>query len=100
METIDKKTLSERDICTKYITPAIVQAGWNLFNQIQEEVTFTKGRVMVKGRLWSRGESKRVDFLLSHKPNIPVAVIEARSLPRVITLTAAAKVHGMTSLSQ
>lgn len=70
--------MSERDICTKYVTPAIVQAGWNLFNQIQEEVTFTKGRVMVKGRLWSRGESKRLDFLLSHKPNIPVAIIEAK----------------------
>lgn len=78
METINKKNLSERDICTKYVTPAIVQAGWNLFNQIQEEVTFTKGRVMVKGRLWSRGESKRLDFLLSHKPNIPVAIIEAK----------------------
>ncbi|MBU4222916.1 MAG: DEAD/DEAH box helicase family protein [Euryarchaeota archaeon] len=75
---MNKKTLSERDICTKYVTPAIVQAGWNLFNQIQEEVTFTKGRVMVKGRLWSRGESKRLDFLLSHKPNIPVAIIEAK----------------------
>ena len=62
METINKKTLSERDICTKYITPAIVQAGWNLFNQIQEEVTFTKGRVMVKGRICSRGESKRTDW--------------------------------------
>jgi type I restriction enzyme R subunit len=78
METINKKTLSERDICTKYITPAIVQAGWNLFNQIQEEVTFTKGRVMVKGRIWSRGEAKRLDFLLSHKPNIPVGIIEAK----------------------
>ncbi len=78
METINKKTLSERDICTKYITPAIVQAGWNLFNQIQEEVAFTKGRVMVKGRIWSRGESKRTDFLLSYKPNIPVAIIEAK----------------------
>lgn len=51
METINKKALSERDICTKYITPAIVKSGWNLFNQIQEEVTFTKGRVMVKGRI-------------------------------------------------
>lgn len=78
METINKKILSERDICTKYITPAIVKSGWNLFNQIQEEVTFTKGRVMVKGRIWSRGESKRTDFLLSYKPNIPVAIIEAK----------------------
>lgn len=78
MEIIDKKALSERDICTKYITPAIVKSGWDIFNQIQEEVTFTKGRVMVKGRLFSRGEAKRTDFLLSYKPNIPIAVIEAK----------------------
>ncbi|MCZ7401750.1 MAG: DEAD/DEAH box helicase family protein [Candidatus Methanoperedens sp.] len=78
MEKIDKKALSERDICTKYITPAVVQAGWNLYTQIREEVTFTRGRVIVKGRLWNRGEAKRVDVLLSYKPNIPVAVIEAK----------------------
>jgi len=75
METIDKKALSERDICTKYITPAVVQAGWNLYTQIREEVTFTRGRVIVKGRLMSRGEAKRVDVLLSYKPNIPLALI-------------------------
>lgn len=76
METINKKDLSERDICTKYITPAIVKAGWNMYTQIREEVTFTKGRVIVKGRLWSRGEAKRADVLLSYKPNIPIAIIE------------------------
>jgi len=78
MENIDKKALNERDICTNYITPAVVQAGWNLYTQIREEVTFTRGRVIVKGRLWNRGEAKRVDVLLSYKPNIPVAVIEAK----------------------
>ena len=78
MQSIDKKVLSERDICTKYITPAVVQAGWNLYTQIREEVTFTRGRVIVKGRLWNRGEAKRVDVLLSYKPNIPVALIEAK----------------------
>ena len=75
METINKKDLSERDICTKYITPAVVQAGWNLYTQIREEVTFTKGRVIVKGRSWSRGEAKRTDVLLSYRPNIPIAII-------------------------
>ncbi len=78
METIDKNALSERDICTKYITPAIVKSGWDIFNQIKEEVNFTRGRVIVKGRLFSRGESKRTDFLLSYKPNIPIAIIEAK----------------------
>lgn len=77
MAAIDK-TLSERDICTKYITPALTQAGWDVHTQVREEVTFTKGRVLVKGRLVSRGESKRADYILYYKPNIPIAVIEAK----------------------
>jgi type I restriction enzyme R subunit len=75
----NKKALSERDICTKYITPAIVQtAGWNLYTQIREEVTFTVGRVYVRGKLVTRGESKRADYILYYKPNIQIAVIEAK----------------------
>jgi type I restriction enzyme R subunit len=72
------KTLSERDICTKYITPALAQAGWDVHTQVREEVTFTKGRVLVKGRLVSRGKTKRADYILYYKPNIPIAVIEAK----------------------
>ena len=43
---MDKKALSERDICTKFITPALVQAGWDIQTQIREEVTFTAGRII------------------------------------------------------
>ena len=79
MTPTDKKALSERDICTKYITPALVEkAGWNLMTQIREEVTFTKGKVLVRGKLTSRGETKRADYILYYKPNIPIAVIEAK----------------------
>ncbi len=79
MEPIDKKALSERDICTKYITPAIVnKGGWDLHTQIREEVYFTKGRVFVRGKMVSRGEAKRADYILYYKPNIPIAVIEAK----------------------
>jgi type I restriction enzyme, R subunit len=74
----DKKTLSERDICSKYITPAVTGAGWDLHAQIREEVTFTKGRVIVRGKLHTRGEQKRADYVLYFKPNIPIAVIEAK----------------------
>ena len=74
----DKKSLSERDICTKYITPAITAAGWDLHTQIREEVSFTKGRVIVRGKLHTRGEQKRADYILYYKSNIPVAVIEAK----------------------
>ncbi|MBY0240254.1 MAG: DEAD/DEAH box helicase family protein [Burkholderiaceae bacterium] len=74
----DKKNLSERDICTKYITPAITAAGWDLHTQIREEVSFTKGRVIVRGKLHARGEQKRADYILYYKSNIPIAVIEAK----------------------
>lgn len=40
--------LSERDICSKFITPAMTAAGWDLHSQIRKEVTFTKGRIIVR----------------------------------------------------
>jgi|ERR1035438_224111 hypothetical protein len=75
---MNKKALSERDICTKYITPALKQAGWDEFSQIREEVYFTKGRIIVRGRLVTRGKAKRADYILYYKPNIPLAIIEAK----------------------
>jgi len=75
---MNKKTLSERDICTKYITPAIEKAGWDKHKQFLEEVTFTDGKIYVRGKLTARGESKRADYILYYKPNIPVAIIEAK----------------------
>ena len=65
MDSINKKALSERDICTKYITPAICQAGWDLHAQMREEVTFTRGRVIVKGRLASGDDFVQVWFEVS-----------------------------------
>ena len=73
-----KKQLSERDICTKYITPAVIAAGWDLHSQIREEVSFTKGRIIVRRKLHTRGEQKRADYILYYKSNIPLAVIEAK----------------------
>ena len=73
----DRK-LTERDICTKFITPAVINAGWDLHTQIREEVSFTKGRIIVRGKLHSRGEQKRADYILYYKSNIPIAVIEAK----------------------
>ena len=58
---IDKRGLSERDICTKFITPAVRRAGWDVMSQIREEVSFTKGRIIVRGKLVSRGKAKRAD---------------------------------------
>lgn len=78
MPSKNKKELSERDICTKYITPALQAAGWDIQIQIREEVSFTKGRIIVRGKLVSRGQGKRADYILYYKPNIPLALIEAK----------------------
>ena len=75
---MDKKKLTERDICTKFITPSLVASGWDIQTQIREEVSFTKGRVIVRGRMVKRGTPKRADYILYYKPNIPIAIIEAK----------------------
>ena len=75
---MNKKSLSERDICTKFITPSLVAAGWDLETQIREEVSFTDGRIYVRGKIHARGARKRVDHILYYKPNIPLAIIEAK----------------------
>ncbi len=75
---LDKKSLSERDICSKYILPAILQAGWDSASQVREEFTFTAGKIIVRGDKAKRGPTKRADYVLYHKPNIPIAVIEAK----------------------
>jgi type I restriction enzyme R subunit len=75
---MNKKSLSERDICTKFITPSIVAAGWNVDTQIREEVGFTDGRIYVRGKIHTRGTQKRADYILYYKPNIPIAIIEAK----------------------
>lgn len=81
---VNKRDFSERDICTKFITPAIQQAGW-LQHQFREEVKLTDGRVMVRGRLAARvknpevkGGPKRADFVLYARPNVPIAIVEAK----------------------
>ena len=75
---MDKRSLSERDICTKFITPALRAAGWDEQSQIREEVGFTNGRIIVRGKLVTRGKAKRADYVLYFKPNIPLALIEAK----------------------
>ncbi len=75
---MDKRSLTERDICTKFITPALRKAGWDEMVQIREEVSFTKGRIIVRGKLVTRGKAKRADYILYYKPNLPVALIEAK----------------------
>jgi type I restriction enzyme R subunit len=77
-EGFNKRELSERDICSKYVTPALGEAGWNLKSRIREEYPLTKGRVLVRGKLTSRGTPRRADYVLFHQSNFPIAVIEAK----------------------
>jgi type I restriction enzyme, R subunit len=75
---MDKRGLTERDICTKFILPAVKQSGWDEMMQVREEVYFTKGQIIVRGKLVTRGKAKKADFVLYYKPNIPIALIEAK----------------------
>ena len=78
---MNKKSLTETDIRTKFITPALVGPSgekWHVLTQIREEVYFTKGRVIVRAKTVKRGEAKKADYVLSYKPNLPIAVIEAK----------------------
>jgi type I restriction enzyme R subunit len=78
---MNKKALTEADIRTKFITPALVGANgakWNLMTQIHEEAYFTKGRVIVRGKTVRRGEARKADYILSYKLNLPLAVLEAK----------------------
>jgi type I restriction enzyme R subunit len=73
-----KKELTERDICTKFITPALEKAGWDINTQLREEFPLTNGRIIVRGELHTRGKNKRADYVLFYRPGIPLAVVEAK----------------------
>ncbi|WP_334078437.1 EcoAI/FtnUII family type I restriction enzme subunit R [Microbulbifer sp. M83] len=75
---MDKKQLSERDICTKFITPALERAGWDIQRHVREEVSFTNGRIIVRGQMHTRGERRRADYILYNLKHQPIAVIEAK----------------------
>ncbi|MDU5107768.1 MAG: DEAD/DEAH box helicase family protein [Clostridium sp.] len=84
MMSFSKKNMSEEDIKMKFITPAIEEAGWNIKKNVRAEYTFTDGRVIVRGNVTSRGKKKRADYILFYKPNIPLAIIEAKDNKKTI----------------
>lgn len=75
---MNKKQLSEADICAKFITPAIIAAKWDEHTQLRREVHFTKGQIHVRGKMTVRGKSNFADYVLYYKPNIPLAIVEAK----------------------
>ena len=74
----NKKDLSEADIRTKFITPAIVKAGWSSFSQMREEYPITKGRIIARGKTCKREKPLKADYVLFYKPNKPIAIVEAK----------------------
>ena len=75
---MNKNSLNETEICDAFITPAIQRAGWKAATQIRREYTFTAGRVQVRGKVATRGKKKRADYLLLYRPDLPLAVVEAK----------------------
>jgi len=75
---MNKKDLSEADIKEKFITPALTKAGWDEYTQLGREIFFTDGRIYVKGKITARGKRKFADYILFYKPNVPIAIIEAK----------------------
>lgn len=79
MAGINKLELTETDIITKFILPAIKDAGWNDMTQIRQEVKLRDGKVRVRGNLAVRETAKSADIVLYHQPNLPLAVVEAKA---------------------
>lgn len=75
---MNKSTLTEQDIWSKYITPAIIQVGRDLHTQIREQYYFTKGRIKIRGKTIARWEGKKADYILYYNNNLPIAIIEAK----------------------
>lgn len=78
MDKIDKKSMSESDICREYITPWIKDAGWDWETQIKEQVSFTKWKIIVKWKTVKRWDPKRADYILYYNNHLPIAVVEAK----------------------
>jgi type I restriction enzyme R subunit len=75
---MSKTSLTESEVCDRFITPAILGAGWDQHSQVRREYSFTAGAVSVRGKLATRGKRKRADYLIFHGTNLPIAVVEAK----------------------
>ena len=78
--TAGSRQLSETDICDRFITPALQRAGWSVQQHILREYTLRPGRMVVRGQQARRDKASmlRADYVLLHKANLPLAVLEAK----------------------
>ena len=70
--------ITEADVESQFITPALERAGWDKATQIHQQYYFTDKPVIVRGNVTTRGQGKRADYLLSYKNHYPLAIIEAK----------------------
>lgn len=86
-ENVNKKELTELDICDLFITPAIKEAGWDQYTQIRREVTLTPGPVVVRGEMSARNKKKKkfADYVLYKEPGVPIAVVEAKDNNKTVS---------------
>lgn len=80
----NQQIITEEEVKLRYITPSIVKSNWDIETQVRMEFPFTDGRIKVYGTKTSRGKKKYADYLLFYKPNIPLAIIEAKSSQKSI----------------
>jgi hypothetical protein len=70
---------NEADTCRRYVVPRLQAAGWdNDPYRINEQVTFTDGRIIVAGQRSRRRPGKRADYILRYRPDFAIAVVEAK----------------------
>lgn len=73
--------ITEADTCRQFVTPRLVEAGWDAApHAIGEQRSFTNGRIIVAGGKVRRGKQKRTDYLLYYSRDYPLAVVEAKEI--------------------
>jgi len=70
--------LTEADTCRKYVLPKLYASGWS-DDYINEQRTFTDGRIVVAGNRTIRRRQKRADYLLRYRPDFAIAIVEAKA---------------------
>ena len=79
------QSLTEEEVKLRFITPAIENAGWDKHSQIRMEYAFTDGEMQIRGTKSVRGKQKRADYVLFYKPNIPLAIVEAKDNNHIVS---------------
>ncbi len=76
----EPELMNDADTCRKLVVPKLQAAGWDdRPHAINEQRTFTDGRIVIVGGRARRGKQKRADYVLRYSPDFPIAVVEAKA---------------------